>query len=144
MLDIPLRNELLRQHFRALRQQWISAKMEVWHPQQLKKIKIPEAVLELPAKQHCQISPFGPNRLDWQCFVAGSSKTAPRILIFLIAIGADYCFEAKNIEIWVPKFFQHNDLFIATLLTSKIFSLNCKKPSPLANIVLVYFNAITN
>ena len=71
----------------------------------VEQFKILGVVLELPAKQHCQISPFGPNRLDWQCFVAGSSKTAPRILIFLIAIGADYCFEAKNIEIWVPKFF---------------------------------------
>jgi hypothetical protein len=30
---------------------------------------------------------------------AGSFKTAPRILIFSIAIGADYSFEVKNIEI---------------------------------------------
>jgi hypothetical protein len=56
-------------------------------------IKIRGAVLELPSKQQCQFSPFGPifevNGLDWQCYLAGSSKTAPRILIFSIAIGAD-------------------------------------------------------
>ena len=56
------------------------------------KIKILGAVLELPAKQHFQSSPFtskiGPNGLNWQCYLAGSSKTAPRILIFSIAMGA--------------------------------------------------------
>ena len=35
-------------------------KMTVWHPWQLKKIKILGAVLELPAKQHCRFSPFDP------------------------------------------------------------------------------------
>jgi hypothetical protein len=52
----------------------------------IEKIKILGTVLELSAKQHCQSSPFGPfvlvNGLDWQCCLAGSSKTAPRILIF--------------------------------------------------------------
>ena len=50
------------------------------------------AVLELPAKQHCQFSLFGPifevNGLDKQRYLAGSSKMAPRILIFSIAMGA--------------------------------------------------------
>jgi hypothetical protein len=58
----------------------------------IKKIKILGAVLELPAKQHCQFSPFGPifevNGLDWQCYLAGSSKMALRILIFSIAMDA--------------------------------------------------------
>jgi hypothetical protein len=62
----------------------------------IEKIKILGAILELPAKQHCQFSPFGPifeaNGLDWHCCLAGSSKTAPRILIFSIAIGADYLY----------------------------------------------------
>ena len=84
------------------------------------KIKILGAVLKLPAKQHCQFSPFGPisevNGVDWHCCLAGSSKTAPRILIFLIAIGADYSYELKNSEIWVPAFFKHNNSFIATVL----------------------------
>ena len=69
----------------------------------IEKIKILVALLELPAKQHCQFSPFGPiievNGLDWQCYLAGSSKTASRILIFSIAIGADYSYEMKNSEI---------------------------------------------
>ena len=95
--------------------------MKVWHQWQLKKIKILGAVLELPAKQHCQFRPFGPNfdinGLDWQCYLAGSSKTAPMILIFSIVIGANYSYEVKNSEIWAPVFFKHNNLFIATVNT---------------------------
>ena len=49
---------------------------------EIEKIKILGVVLELPAKQHCQFSPFGPifkvNGLDWQCYLAGSSKMAPQ------------------------------------------------------------------
>ena len=40
---------------------------------------------------------------------------APRILIFLIAMVADYSFDVKNIDIWAPAFFKHNDSFIATV-----------------------------
>ena len=69
----------------------------------IEKIKILGAVLELPAKQHCQFSPFGPiyevNGLDWQCYLAGSSKMVPSILIFSIALGADYSYQTKNSEI---------------------------------------------
>ena len=72
-------------------------------PMAIDKIKILGAVLELPAKQHCQFNPFGPifevNGLDWQCYLAGSSTTAPKILIFSIAIGADYSYVVKNSEI---------------------------------------------
>jgi hypothetical protein len=39
------------------------------------------------------------NGLDWQCCLVGSSKTAPMILIFSIAMGADYSLEVKTIEI---------------------------------------------
>jgi hypothetical protein len=53
-------------------------------PIAIENIKILGPVLEQPAKQHCQFSPFGPifevNGLDWQ--LHGSFKTAPRILIF--------------------------------------------------------------
>ena len=65
----------------------------------IEKIKILGAVLELSAKQCCQFLPiqpihleYGPNGLYWQCCLAGSSKTAPKILIFSIAMGADYSF----------------------------------------------------
>ena len=65
----------------------------------IEKIKILGAVLELLAKLH---SPFGPffavNALDWQCCLAGSTKTAARILIFSIAMGADYSSELNSIE----------------------------------------------
>ena len=72
----------------------------------IEKNKILGAILELPAKQHCQFSPFGPifevNGLDWQCYLAGSSKTTPMILIFSIAIGAKYSFELISIETPMP------------------------------------------
>ena len=71
------------------------------------------------AKQHCQFRQFGPifevSGLDWQRYLAGSSKTAPRILIFSIATGADYSYEVENSEIWAPTFFKHNNLFIDTV-----------------------------
>ena len=31
-----------------------------------------------------------------------SSRVAPRVLIFLIGVDANYSFEVKNIEIWEP------------------------------------------
>ena len=69
----------------------------------IEKIKILGAVLELPAKKHSQFSPFGPivevNGLDWRCYLAGSFKTALSILIFSIAVGANYSYEMKNNEI---------------------------------------------
>ena len=41
------------------RQQWISHKMNIWHPEQLKKKnKILGTILELPAKQQCHFGPF--------------------------------------------------------------------------------------
>ena len=56
------------------------------HLWQQKKIKILGAILEISVKQLCQSSPFtskiGPNGLNGQCCLAGSSKTAPKILIF--------------------------------------------------------------
>ena len=78
----------------------------------IEKIKVLEVVLELPFKQHCQFSPFGPtsevNGLDWQCCLAGSSKTAPRILIFSNAMGADYSFYVKSITTYGLAFFGYN------------------------------------
>ena len=47
--------------------------------------------------------------------LAGSSKTAPRILIFSIAIGADYSYEMKNSEIYALAFFKLNNSFIVTV-----------------------------
>ena len=66
----------------------------------IEKIKILGAVLELPALPIQSIWPiYAVNGLDWQCCFAGSSKTAPRTLIFSIAMSADYSFELNFIEI---------------------------------------------
>ena len=35
--------------------------------------------------------------LDWQCCLAGSSKTAPKIFIFSIVLGAEYLSYVKSI-----------------------------------------------
>ena len=40
---------------------------------------------------------------------------ASRILIFSIAMAADYLFEVKNIEIWAPTFFKRNNSSVATV-----------------------------
>ena len=53
-------------------------------------------------------------RPNWQCCLAGGSKTTPRI--FSIAMGADYSIEVKIIEIWVPTFFKHNNSSLATVV----------------------------
>ena len=67
----------------------------------IEKIKILGAVLKIPAKQHSQFSPFGPvfevNGLDWQCYLAKSSKTAPKILIFSIFLGEIHCYVCPHI-----------------------------------------------
>ena len=85
----------------------------------IEKIKILGAVLELPAKQHCQFSlstkKMGPNGLNWQCCLAGSSKTAPRILIFSMAMGADYTFELISIKTCAPQFKWHNKSFLGNV-----------------------------
>ena len=64
------------------------------------KIKILGAIFELPSKQHCQFSSFGPiseiTGLDWHCFLDGSSKTAPGFWFFSTAIGADYLYEVEK------------------------------------------------
>ena len=77
----------------------------------IEKIKILGAVLELPAKQ-----PIWPNfRGIWAGLaVLFSSKTAPRILIFSIAIGADYSFDINSGFSIAPAFSLHNNFDIAS------------------------------
>ena len=58
---------------------------------------------------------FEVNGLDWQCYLAGSSKTAPRILIFSIAIGADYSFDIKSGFSIAPAFSLHKNFDIASV-----------------------------
>ena len=86
------------------------------HPCQLKKSIFWGAILELPAKQHCQFQPKnGPNGLNWQCFLAVSSITAPRILISLMTMVAD-SFELISIETCAPQFIGHNKLFLGSVI----------------------------
>ena len=40
---------------------------------------------------------------------------APRILIFPIAMGANYSFELISIETYAPQFIGHNDLFLGSV-----------------------------
>ena len=67
----------------------------------VEKIKILGAILELPANLALPIwlihQEIGQNGLNWQCYLAGSSKKAPRILIFSTAMGAKKSFYMKFI-----------------------------------------------
>jgi hypothetical protein len=47
--------------------------------------------------------------LDWQCFQLVAQNSPQDIC--LTAMVADYSSEVKNIEIWAPAFFKHNNLF---------------------------------
>jgi hypothetical protein len=90
-------------------------------PTAIEKIKILGVILEQPAKLHCQISPIQPIwpifAVNGQCCLAGSCKTAPRILTFSITMGADYSFEQNSIETYkAPTFFEHNNLFLGSVL----------------------------
>ena len=98
----------------------------------IEKIKILGAVLELQAEQHCQFSlsiyrENGPNGFDWQCCLAGSTKTAPRILNFSIAMGADYSFELIFIETYAPKFIGHNESFLGSVMCETISNTYCNE-----------------
>ena len=81
-----------------------ACKTEIIYPKNVGAQVAIDFTYQLPAEQHCQ---FGPilrymAGLDWQCCLAGSSKTAPRI--FSIAMGADYSFYVKFIATYVPTF----------------------------------------
>ena len=82
-------------------------------PRTIEKIKILGAVLELPAKQHCQSSQeIGPNWPNRHYCLAGSSKKAPKILIFCV----DYSFYVKTIKTHARAFLTLNILAIARVL----------------------------
>ena len=76
-----------------------------WAPRTIEKMKILGAVLELPLPIQPIYLKIGPNWPNRQCCLAGSSKTAPRILIFSIAMGAEYLSYVKFIATEAPTFF---------------------------------------
>ena len=57
----------------------------------------------------------GPNGLNWQRCLAGSSKTAPRILIVTMTVGANYLFELISIETYALQFIGYNKLFLGSV-----------------------------
>ena len=48
---------------------------------------------------------------------------APTILIFSIAMGADYSFELISIVHWVPQFIGHNKIFLGRVAWIRIHTL---------------------
>ena len=58
---------------------------------------------------------FQVNGLDWQCCLAGSSKMAPRILIFSIAKDADNLCYMKFSATFAPTFYG----YIISILASE-------------------------
>ena len=77
----------------------------------IEKIKILGALLELPAKRHCNLA------LLPQCCLAGSSKTAARILIFAISMGTEYLSYVKSISTFAPTFYG----YIISVLASAVW-----------------------
>ena len=75
----------------------------------IENIKILGAILELPANFQAN----GPSWPNLQCCLAGSSKTTPGILIFSIAIDADYSFYVKSIATYAHAFLRHNNSVLA-------------------------------
>ena len=65
---------------------------------------------------HLKIEPNWPN---WQCCLAGSSKTAPRILVFSIAMDADYSFYVKFIATYASAFLRYNNSVLAREVTKQ-------------------------
>ena len=49
-------------------------------------------------------------------------------------MGADYSFEVKNIEIWVPAFFKHDNSSVATVALSRT-----KEPPVAADLKVGHF-----
>ena len=91
----------------------------------IEKIKILGAILELPAKQ--PIYPIylktGPNWPNQQCCLDGSSKMAPRILIFTIAVGAKYLSYLKSMATFALTFFGYIISVLASVPYSRAIRL---------------------
>ena len=79
-----------------------------------------------------------PNGLNWQCCLADSSETAPRILILLMAMGADYSFELIFIETYAPQFIGLNKLFLGSVCSETV--LLCGKQRFLEKMSLCIFH----
>ena len=65
---------------------------------------------------------FEVNGLDWQCCLAGSSKTAPRIFIFSIFLGAEYLSYVNTIATFALTLFGYGFSVLASLSKDLMFS----------------------
>ena len=100
------------------------------HPWSLKKSKS-WSRFGATSQTALPIQPIWPiflvDRLNWQCCLAGSSKTAHRILIFSMAMGADYSSELIFNETCAPQFNGRNDFFLASVIIHPRFSTYVKE-----------------
>ena len=64
-------------------------------------------------------------------------ETAPRFLIFSMAVGADYSFELISIEIYAPQFIGHNKLFLGSVFKVQL-SEKAKKICSIFLMVLTF------
>ena len=64
-------------------------------------------------KSFLRAEPDRTDELNWQFCLAGGAKTAPRILILSIAMGADYSFYVKSIATYAPAFLRYNNSVLA-------------------------------
>ena len=73
----------------------------------VEKIKNPGGHLGATSHTALPIQPILPNFLvngpNWRCCLAGNSKTATRILISSIVLGAKYLFYVKSIDTYAPQ-----------------------------------------
>ena len=85
--------------------------MKVWHPWQLKKLISWGLFWSYQLKSTANLALLVHFCSKWVglAVLAGSSQTAPSILIFSIAMSADYSLELNSIEIYAPQFFGHNN-----------------------------------
>ena len=77
-----------------------------------------------------------------QCSLAGSSKTAPRILIFSIAMSADHSFYVKTIETHARAFLPLNISAMGTVYTSQQVNASIHTPSSNVNEFFCIFDAV--
>ena len=80
----------------------------------IEKIKILGAVLELPAKQHCQFSLFTSKMGKWAELAVVFSWQLQDFNLS-IAMGADYSFELISIETYASQFIGHNKIFLGSV-----------------------------
>ena len=66
--------------------------------------------------------------LDWLCQLAGSSKTAPRILIFSIVMGARPSFQLKFIAVYVLQFFSLISDSLCSVYDTQSAGINMQLP----------------